>query len=419
MPIRELSLWEIGRAHGRIGDMLLAFCFLIWFAAGCLKGTFRIVRNRLDFAVMIFLLVYALSLIWADNIGEGVPRLLKLLRNGMLYILIVDYLSTDFPRGYWRFAVCLLVTGLLQSLAFIWSIAEYGGIAALSMLLQTESVQSNNPILNVVRTNQGGGVFLRGAASWLPLCMFIGYGILSGIRRYDFAIGSRILIVIMGALTVLGVSRTAWAGLVSGFGTIWLLATPNITKKHVLKGGVTVLILLSGVWYFNAQNLIMSRIDFESVTTDPAVQDRLEFYRYTLSRVEESPWLGKGVASIDPDALLIVHSLYLQILGEVGIVGSGIFLWIMGLWVRYLLVARRAVWAKRDALNRQIASSVLGASVFFFVSFLAGHDLGGGEPWLLMGITSALFTYERQRSVSRPGRSLLQANLRSARVFGG
>lgn len=410
MPIRELSLWELGRAHGRIGDMVLIGAFFVWFAAGSVRGSFRLVRNQLDAAVIGFLLCYGVSLIWADNPTEGVARLGKLLRNGMLYILLVDYLSADFPDAYKRLAVCLLITGLMQSMAFMWSVAEYGGVTAIAMLLQADSIQSNNPLLDVVRTHQGGGIFLRGAASWLPLCMFVGYGIASGIRNSAFALSNRLLILIMGALTILGVSRAAWAGLLAGFGLIWLLGAPHLRKKQVLKAGAAVFLLLLVAWHFNAHNLIMSRIALDEVGKDPAVQERLDFYEYTLGRIADSPLLGKGVASINPDELFIVHNLYLQILGELGIVGGVFFLWIMGMWAWYLIAARNAAVARGDQTGRHVAASLLGVTVFFFVSFLSGHDLGGGEPWLIMGIASGMYTYGRQQGFIQSRSLLLRPN---------
>lgn len=408
MPVREISLWELGSVHGRIGDMVLAGAFSVWFAAGSARGSFRLVRNQLDAVVVGFLLYYGLSLIWADNPSEGVIRLGKLERNGMLYIVLVDYLSADFPDAYKRLAVCLLITGLMQSVAFMWSMAEHGGVTAIALLLQAESVQSNNNILDVVRTNQGAGIFLRGAAIWLPLCMFVGYGIVSGIRSWAFALSNRLLILIMGALTILGVSRAAWIGLVAGFGVIWLLALPHLTKKKLFSAGAATLLVLLVAWHFNAHSLIMSRIALDEVSQDPAVIERLDFYAYTMDRFAESPILGTGVASISPDELFIVHNLYLQILGELGIVGGGLFVWIMGLWSWYLVTLRNAAVVRGDQAGRQVVASLLGLTLFFFVSFLSGNDLGGGEPWVIMGIASAMYTYGRQQGLIYSRSPLLQ-----------
>jgi len=399
MIIREVTLWQVGRANGRIGDMLLLLVFGLWFGGRCLIGRFAIVKNRLDLAVMIFLMLHVMSILWADNVEEGWFRLLKLLRNGALYILLVDYLSTDFSTRYRRIATCLVITGLLQSLAYMISIGRHGGLAALAVMLQADSLQSNNPALGVVREETGAGLFLQGAASWLPLCMFVGFSIHPSIRSRVLALGNWVLIPVMGALTVLSGTRASMVGLAVGLTIFLPLVVTKMTVKKIVGGGIVVLALIFSAWHFGLYNLVEGRFSHEVLQNDPAILARLDFFQRTLDRFEKSPLLGAGVASIEPDELFIVHNLYLQVLGELGVVGGAIFLWIMALWVLYLVSAQRLASAMRDPWRNRVAISLLGFSIFLFTYFLVGHDLGSGEPWIVMGMASALHN-------SRPKASL-------------
>jgi len=392
MTIRQLSLWKLGEdaAHGRIGDMVLLLVVGLWFGGRCLMGRFAMIRNRLDLAVILLLLFFVASIFWADNIQAGGIRSLKLLRNGMLYFVLADYLSTDFPNRYKNIAICVVVTGLFQSLAYLVAIGQNGGLTALSALLQADSVASNDPILAVVRKDQGGALFLQGVASWLPLGMFLGFSIQRTIRSPLVSWGNWVLICSMGVLTLLSGTRAAMVALAAGVVVIFLLSAKDLTVEKLLAGGLGAAILLVGAWVFNLQAFVGSRMSVDTLQYDPSVTARLTFYKFALDRFSESPWVGVGVANIFPDGLTAVHNAYLQVLAEVGVVGGLIFLWILALWTVYLMSASAFASRWGDRMQKRFAVSILGGSVFFFVYFLVGHDLGSSEPWLLMSMTSAL-----------------------------
>lgn len=399
MTIRGLTLWELGegQAHGRIGDMVLLGVFGLWFGGRCLSGRFGVVRNRLDLAVMMFVMFYVMSILWAYNVEAGWFRLLKLLRNWMLYILLADYLSVNFLSRYRRIAVYILLSGLFLSLAFVVSISRHGGTAALAMLLQAEDVPSSNPLLSVVRSDQGAGLMMMGFASWLPLCMFMGFSIQPWIRSRVLALGNLVYFYAMGAATLLSASRAAMVGLAGGLAIIFPLVAKTMTVKKIIGGGIILLAVICGAWQFGLQNLVMARFSYEVIEKDGAVSERLDFFEVAISRFKESPLVGKGVASIEPEAHLdttgywAVHNVYVQVLAEIGIVGGALFLWILVLWVWYLISAKRLASHMRDPAISRVAVALLAYSIFLFLFFLVGHDLGSGETWIIMGIASALY----------------------------
>ena len=195
--IRQVDLWQIAGVHVRIGDVLIAACFALWFGAGCMRSRWLFPANLFNQVVVIFVVLYVLSISWGSNIEWGLYQGMKIMRNGMLYILLVDYLSVNFASRYLLVSWCLLAAGFMQSLAFIWSMAENGGIVALERLLQAELVLSNNDfLLGVVKVDQGGGIFLRGVSTWLPLCAFMAFSIVPFVSRWK-RISLRLLIVLM------------------------------------------------------------------------------------------------------------------------------------------------------------------------------------------------------------------------------
>ena len=201
MGIRQVALGEIGRAHIRIGDVLILVCFVLWLAAGCVRGRWFFPTNVFDQVVVIFVVLYVLSILWGSNIDQGLYQGLKIMRNGMLYILLVAYLSANFPSRYLFISKCFLVTGYFQALGYIWSMEEHGGIVALTALLQNSVTSSNNAVLDVVRVDMGGGLLLRGIGTWFPLCMIIGFSIIPFVPRWQ-RVSIRILILWWFVLTL-------------------------------------------------------------------------------------------------------------------------------------------------------------------------------------------------------------------------
>lgn len=89
---------------------------------------------------------------------------------------------------------------------------------------------------------------------------------------------------------------------------------------------------------------------------------------------------------------MIVHSVYLQVLGELGLVGFLMMAAIFWLWFTLLLRVWRIARRARDKELRATAAAMLGLTTFFLVSFIFAYDLEGGEPWIAMAMSSALFS---------------------------
>lgn len=391
MPVREVTLWEFGAAHGRIGDMVLAASFALWFTSASLRGRFGIVRNRLDILVATFLTLYALSIVWTPNIDSGLVRVGKLLRNGMLYILLGDYLLTDFNARYRKVAACLVLSGLFQSIAFGVSLSQHG-LVALAVLMEASSLPSSDPVLSAVRFDQGGGLFLKGVGYWLPMCIFAAVSLAPSIKTWIVSTLNWVLIFAMGILVLLSGTRGSWLGTAAGFGLIAAFSLPRLTLAKAAVITLWIAVIGAGAVSLGAHNFVMSRFNVDTIEGDAAVVDRLEFFQEAYDRFAGSPLLGVGVAGIFPEGLTAVHNVYLQVLGELGLLGAAMFALVIGVWGGYLLAVKSSALRIGDDSREWIAICLLAATVLFLMHSFVGHDLGGGEPWLIMGITSAFYS---------------------------
>lgn len=391
MPIREVSLGSVGGAYLRIGDIVLFLAIGSWVLSGVQRRRLPIQWNRLDFLLVAFVVLYVTSLMWSDQSQRGEIRALKLCRNLGMYLLLVNYLWSDARSGFRVLAMCFVVSGLMQGTAFLVSIAQAGGFAALNEMFSASTLLSNDIRLSVVKTNNGAGWFLRGAAGWMPLAMFFGLGGAYLLRNQIGALAVRGAAVILGLLTVLTMSRTAWVGMAAGLlvreAALGLRA---VAKRTPLLMGTAAVVLVVG-WYPMIASLVRRRFP-ESVLADNSVTERFYYFDIAWQSFLDRPLLGGGVAGISADEFVVAHSVYLQVLGELGSIGILMLAAIFWLWLSFLLRVWRIAKQARDKELRATAAAMLGLAIFFLVSFIFAYDLEGGEPWIAMAMSSALFS---------------------------
>lgn len=400
MPVRELSLGQVGPGFIRLGDLVLAGAVGLWILTELKQRGRQFRMNALDGTVVLFLLLYILSLLWSDQFEWGVLRLAKLTRNTLLFLLLVSYLKQDIVRRFERLAVLLLASGVMSSVAYLISIQQAGGTAALGEMFGASVLASNDERLAVVKGDQGAGLFLRGVASWLPLCLMTGITLLNDGRRATRTTVVWIAITVMVMLTLLTMTRAAWIALAAAIVVTLLTDVPgrSIRRASALLTLVSVLVVIG--LGSTIIGIAGSRFTDGLFLEDESVKERLSFFTVAIDRFWSSPIFGSGVSSIDPTEFMVVHNVYLQVLGELGLVGAAVFLCMVLLWVSYLLAVRRHCMRRKDRHAQGMVASVCGITAFFLVYFLAGHDLGSGEPWVVLAVASALYSASRGQVVA-------------------
>ncbi|MBI3490309.1 MAG: O-antigen ligase family protein, partial [Acidobacteria bacterium] len=240
----------------------------------------------------------------------------------------------------------------------------------------------------------GAGIFLRGAASWLPLCMFFAMGVAPLMKTLRSARLMRAAAALMCILTFLTMSRSAWLALAAG-AALALLAAPRRTARTfawiVLGAGV---IALAAGWLPALVNTVANRMPHTvtEVRHDPSLTERWIYFRLAWHRFQLSPLVGGGLAGIDSHEFIVVHNAYLQVLGELGALGALTFGLILWRWLAFLFRAWRSAVAAHDDARRIVAAVSLGMAAFFLTYFMAGHDLESAEPWIAMAMSSALYS---------------------------
>lgn len=402
MPFREVALAQAGAASLRIGDVVLGLAIAKWFIES--GGWRRLQANGLDRSIFYFVLICAASLIWTTEYNYAALRAFKFVRNALLYSLIANYLRSSLSLGYRKIALCLVATGLMQCLAFVYGMSQRGSLADLQVMFDAGMLLSNDSRMAMVKGDASGGLMLKGASAWLSLAVFFAVGVTPQMRTRFTAKLVVIATAVMTIVTVLTLNRTAWIGLAAGgFVLLWADRGGRAVKR--LAVGLAVSGLVVGtIGYQEIQNVFLARLSPDALLNGPSMQIRLEFFRLAIERFLDSPFIGVGVGSIDLVNHHNTHNVYLQLLGEVGAVGALLFGLLLWRWTSFLLRTRRYAIAVRDEKRRVMTAAMLGATAFFLVSFLAGDNLEGGEPWLVMAMSSGLYATSRNEMQARRSR---------------
>ena len=84
----------------------------------------------------------------------------------------------------------------------------------------------------------------------------------------------------------------------------------------------------------------------------------------------------------------VPDNLYLNILSEVGLVGSISFLAIIFLWLKYLFSCLKD--GKADIYMRNISLAIFAFSLTYLLAALISQEFESFEAWIMLGVASAI-----------------------------
>jgi O-antigen ligase len=223
----------------------------------------------------------------------------------------------------------------------------------------------------------------------------------AGWRKGLFAIGAFVAFVLLG----LTVSRGSYLGLAVGGSFALYLVRDHVRREAVVRGAMIItgiLIVVAAVIAYQNPEGFMAQFNFAGRSLDMASSGRVDFWRQALTMMSYWPlsfvtgygwsayptlFLGYG----DP------HNTYLMYWFDLGIIGLGLYLFIV-------------VWIVKFAVRSLplVADDAKHLIIGFIVGFLALHValffVGLYQPWLFIwaitGTTLRLMVEERRKLVN-------------------
>jgi O-antigen ligase len=399
LPLRDLNLAGLVGSGGlKIGDIFISLIFIIWlFRDLFMKRSTQVVKTKLDLSIVLFLILYAISLFWATDLEQGVWRVSKLFRDFFLFIIIRDLLIKDFLGNYKKMTISYIVTGVVIIIVYSSVIYAAGGFSDYMSLYEKETISSID--MRGLRTRgTGGGFLISGISDWLMVAGSLVYGTLALTKSAKASLIKIFIIVLMFAMATIGtLSRSAF---IMGVIIISVLFLGNIKiglrklKKNILMLLVVIIILGILGAGLGAKKIYTGR--FSSGFEDQSWLERLVLYEVAIKAFFYSPIYGIGPGSnitwqdkhIEMQPSRIVHSTYLTILSELGLIGLIIFTIMLYYWLSYLWHCLRS--PDVNIYFRNISLAIFAFSIGYLILAAIQQEFEAFEPWLMMAFASAL-----------------------------
>ena len=301
---------------------------------------------------------------------------------GIVLVLFVAYTAVSAEIGYGRF-----------DLGFVKNLLLFAAIVALAdtrrhiqwLLLAAGAAGLLQAGLGVGQMLVQGGVPLGGVTGLLPNhVQYAMYMTLSAFALAPFAYQARgmlraVLIAAEALMVFVIVASLARGVLVVGVvcTLVLLVITLNSVRARVVAGAGTTALAAGAI---AASDRLGTLLEIPAALGDPARLDallsgRLPMLLAALNMWKSQPIVGVGYGSFPqlwshyappgiglPGVLrleLAAHSTYLQIAAEMGIVGLGLYLWLLAGSLRNSALARRYHTQVADSAGSWIAAAIL------------------------------------------------------------
>jgi len=357
-------------------NILLVLLLAFWVASGRWQEKFAAIRaNPVALAILALFALVTLGLAWSQGpLQDGLLYFRKysnLLLTPILVTVFTD--ATDRQRGLFAFAAAMALTALLS-------------LAIAAGALPTSSVITGVPgDPTVFKKHITQNLFMafgflvfaelarrsvdgRQRLLWAGLAAIAGFDVLLVHGRSGYLVLPVLVVLLL-------VQRWRWKGLAAAVVAVFV----SFAAAYQLSNGFRERVSLAEVEARQWQ---------PGVATQTSVGIRLEFYRNTLSIIEQHPFLGVGTGGFAEAYARQVqgtamqptynpHNQYLLITAQLGVVGLALLLWV---FVQGWHTARRLPREMDRTLARGLVLTYVIASLLN--SVLIDHAEGLLFSWM-------------------------------------
>ena len=364
-------------------NLLIAVMMLGWIVPRIMRGERIMTQTRLAGPVALYILLLTFSLVrgWLFPPGPGYdgPQMMKSVWQIVLGFTVY-------------FAAANMVDDKRQIRSMLITFAIGCSISALIAVRQFIGADESRRIGGALGDINDLGAYFAVVASAL-IGLFLTSGAFTRFRRW--VIGASASLAAFGVL--LPKSRGGYVGAAAGIGVLTYL----IDKRAVIV--FAVILALSPLW---APGFVKDRIAETTVDTleaellgdasdrlDPSAGVRLVIWRIVVTKWIRSPVIGYGYGAVpyltagELSKPFSAHSLYFATLGETGLVGMVVLLWLL---FACLKSGSELIRTSSTPLMRGLGVGFIGASVALMVANVFGerftHMSIAGTYFLLAGL---------------------------------
>lgn len=392
-----------------IAEILVILGLMFWGFKVLNQEKTKLTSSTLNFPILSFISICILSLIWSDSFFVSLKELPLFLAGPLLYFVITNNISNE--RQINRILNLLLIVG---SLFGIYGIFQYNGIDFSFWIRNIGRQQVFGLFGNV-------NFFAEYLIVPLPIAVSLFFTTQNKLKKILLLIG----IIVMGA----SLTATFTRGSYLGFGVSLIFMSflflifqgKNFIKKNrkIFIIILTVVIIITFLFIIptplnkpgTAIEKIKSRISISQLFQSYSIKRRIATWKFTVLMIKDHPLLGSGIGTYKYNTLKYqaeffkqgenrslyphgfadkAHNEYLQLWAEIGIVGLGIFIWLI---ISYFSCGIKILRKIKDEYKQGIIIGLMGSVVAVLIDGLFGFPLHLPATvilfWLVLALTIA------------------------------
>jgi len=392
-----------------LAEILVLLALMFWGFRIINKEEIKIISTPLNFPILSFMAVCLLSLIWSNSFFVSLKELPLFLTGPLLYFMLTNNISEEQQIN--RILNTILIVGGLFG---IYGILQYNGIDFTFWAGNIGRQQVFGLFGNV-------NYFAEYMIVPLPLAISLFFTAQNRIHKILLLVG----ILAMGGSLIFTFTRGSYLAIgISSLFMFFLYLTRRgngFIKEHKKIFIFTLALILLVTFLFTLPNplnkpgtvisKIQGRISISQFTKDTSLKRRIAIWKFTGMMITDNPILGSGIGTFKYNSLTYqakffdqsenrrlyphgfadkAHNEYLQLWAELGIIGLGIFLWLM---VSYFNYGIKLLKRMQNRYKQGMIIGLMGAIVAVLVDGIFGFPLHLPATivsfWLILALTIA------------------------------
>lgn len=392
-----------------IAEILVILGLMFWGFKVVRQEKAKLTSFTLNFSILSFISICILSLIWSNSFFISLKELPLFLAGPLLYFVINNNISDE--RQISRILNTLLIVG---SAFGIYGIFQYNGIDFSFWLRNIGRQQVFGLFGNV-------NFFAEYLIIPLPIAVSLFFATQNKLKKIILLIG----IIVMGASLTLTFTRGSYLSFGVSLIFMFFLFLISQGKNFIKKNRKIFIIILAVVIIITflfiiptplnksgtAIERIKSRISISQFAQGSSIKRRIAIWKFTALMIRDHPLLGSGIGTYKYNTLKYqaeffkqgenrslyphgfankAHNEYLQLWAEMGIVGLGIFIWLI---ISYFSCGLKILRKIKDEYKQGIIIGLMGSVVAVLIDGLLGFPLHLPATvilfWLVLALTIA------------------------------
>lgn len=375
--------YDTGRTNYSLGDAVVG-PIAVWFILRALARPLRWPRYTIHVLSLIVVAI-ASTLVNAfapESFFSASGALLetsKLLSASLWMCVIFWLLSEDFPRRFLQLACSSAALAAAFAVSSLWVTAREATDYRPTGPFDNTNLYASFLCLNVF--------LVLGTGEVLHDCRLMHRPLPTVLRRIGPLLAPVTLPLLFLGLVATG-SRGAIVGCVAGLilSGRWRPRRMPPIRLAAVAAGLLLLVAVGG-WYVRQHPLVFKRLETTAEGSGPNIENRFELWQAGREALAAHPVFGVGYGQLRNYVELVygenkpVHETFLSIAAELGVVGLGVFIWLIGAAMRDTAPARCGRYPDVARACRGFLIAILTQGLFTNVQ----HSRA---LWMILGVVA-------------------------------